>query len=878
LKTVTAGGQSTGFVYNADGQRIIRTNADGTKNLYLPEIELKTALPPLPAHRASASGSNAGGAATVTVTKPVAAVAGDVLVASVAAADGPVIPVTTLSTKTFEKDVWTGYTRTTTSEAHTGSNALSVNAYNTESNVSFTVGTANTFKGWLKGTGTITPSVQFFSSTWSLVGSATVTNLTLSPTAWTQWTATYTPPTGTAFVKVFLGGATNPYFLDDVVVASGATTLSTSGFEADVWIGTTYTTSSQFHLGANSLIAVANAAGSSVGSNVSFTAGVPNTLSGWMKGNGTVVPRVSFYSPTWTWLGNATVPSKVLSATAWQQWSTTYTPPPGTGIVQVWMDSTDLANWYLDDVTVVAGGSGTLTAVTAPAGWTAVTKSGVAGEQLTTWTHTVAAGDPVSWSFGLSQSTKAVAAVSAYSAVDPTTPIDVSATGSNVSGTSHTAPSVVTTAANDLAVTVTSPIVVATMTPPAGSTERADQAGGTGVRTVSVETSDFPKAVAGATGTKVTVSTTAAISATATLALRQLATPGPTTYTRYYAFAGETIGMRQGTTGGGSDILQWMFGNHQASTSVATVAGSTTASRNRYLPYGGLRGSDAITTTDHGFLGQTEDTATGLDYLNNRYLDPTLGRFISVDPLLATTRDAYGYSNNNPITYSDPTGLEAGSWFNSGDEAWAYQYLRDAGATNPLGAFDTYGDLRNTWLMMGEGSGEIGRMTHVLNNVIADRTGREKMGISEFVTTFASVWLAPREGRAGGMASASEGNLGAPAPSIKWSGKNQLETEVANTLEEAFPGQVTGVNAEVMMKNGLMREVDVAVGDVLVQVKDGSGRGLIGQLLKTAETTGKRSIGYAPGLSDVAVRDGLIKGVNIARTIEELIALLESGT
>ncbi len=78
---------------------------------------------------------------------------------------------------------------------------------------------------------------------------------------------------------------------------------------------------------------------------------------------------------------------------------------------------------------------------------------------------------------------------------------------------------------------------------------------------------------------------------------------------------------------------------------------------NRYFPYGGLRANDAIATTDRGFLGQTEDAATGLDYLNNRYLDPTFGRFISVDPLISMTRDAYGYGNNNPITFSDPSGL-----------------------------------------------------------------------------------------------------------------------------------------------------------------------------------------------------------------------------
>jgi hypothetical protein len=46
------------------------------------------------------------------------------------------------------------------------------------------------------------------------------------------------------------------------------------------------------------------------------------------------------------------------------------------------------------------------------------------------------------------------------------------------------------------------------------------------------------------------------------------------------------------------------------------------------------------------------------DILNNRYHDPTLGRFISVDPLVNVTHDAYGYGKNNPISYSDPSGLE----------------------------------------------------------------------------------------------------------------------------------------------------------------------------------------------------------------------------
>ncbi|WP_202627999.1 RHS repeat-associated core domain-containing protein, partial [Cellulomonas sp. APG4] len=48
-----------------------------------------------------------------------------------------------------------------------------------------------------------------------------------------------------------------------------------------------------------------------------------------------------------------------------------------------------------------------------------------------------------------------------------------------------------------------------------------------------------------------------------------------------------------------------------------------------------------------------------------RYYDPTLGRFISVDPVMDLTDPAqwhgYSYANNNPITNSDPTGLLPGA-------------------------------------------------------------------------------------------------------------------------------------------------------------------------------------------------------------------------
>jgi large repetitive protein len=153
------------------------------------------------------------------------------------------------------------------------------------------------------------------------------------------------------------------WYFDDVSVMTGATTLSTSGFEIDTWIGSTSTTTSQAHAGLNSLLAIGSATGSQIRSNISFTAAIANTLSGWMKGTGTVTPTIQFFGPTFALLGTATASNLTLSSTAWQQWTTTYTPPTGTSFVQVNLANTDVNSWYLDDVAVTTGG-GTTTNLT----------------------------------------------------------------------------------------------------------------------------------------------------------------------------------------------------------------------------------------------------------------------------------------------------------------------------------------------------------------------------------------------------------------------------------------------------------------------------------------------------------------------------------
>ncbi len=61
------------------------------------------------------------------------------------------------------------------------------------------------------------------------------------------------------------------------------------------------------------------------------------------------------------------------------------------------------------------------------------------------------------------------------------------------------------------------------------------------------------------------------------------------------------------------------------------------------------------------YRGYVYDTETGLYYLQSRYYNPTIGRFINADTYAATGQGLVGhnmfaYCNNNPIIYSDPAG------------------------------------------------------------------------------------------------------------------------------------------------------------------------------------------------------------------------------
>jgi len=86
--------------------------------------------------------------------------------------------------------------------------------------------------------------------------------------------------------------------------------------------------------------------------------------------------------------------------------------------------------------------------------------------------------------------------------------------------------------------------------------------------------------------------------------------------------------------------------------------------RNNYRPYGEQLQSISLTPESKGFIGERLDDETGLMYLNARYYDPVLGRFLQPDPLDPTAPgvgvNRYAYALNSPIMTLDPSGLDGG--------------------------------------------------------------------------------------------------------------------------------------------------------------------------------------------------------------------------
>ena len=74
-----------------------------------------------------------------------------------------------------------------------------------------------------------------------------------------------------------------------------------------------------------------------------------------------------------------------------------------------------------------------------------------------------------------------------------------------------------------------------------------------------------------------------------------------------------------------------------------------------YTPYGQITARTGILPAVT-YAGAVQDS-TGLLYLINRYLDPTTGTFLTVDPALDVTGQPYAYAAGDPVNATDRQGL-----------------------------------------------------------------------------------------------------------------------------------------------------------------------------------------------------------------------------
>lgn len=130
---------------------------------------------------------------------------------------------------------------------------------------------------------------------------------------------------------------------------------------------------------------------------------------------------------------------------------------------------------------------------------------------------------------------------------------------------------------------------------------------------------------------------------------------GPTR-TDYVSFNGETLARVK------NGVISYTMNDHLGSPVSSTTGSGSVLWREQYSPYGEQLEDPTGNDDDQGFTGHIEDSATGLTYMQARFYDPEIGRFLQKDPVTFAEKgvsyfNRYAYVANDPVNATDPSGM-----------------------------------------------------------------------------------------------------------------------------------------------------------------------------------------------------------------------------
>ena len=118
------------------------------------------------------------------------------------------------------------------------------------------------------------------------------------------------------------------------------------------------------------------------------------------------------------------------------------------------------------------------------------------------------------------------------------------------------------------------------------------------------------------------------------------------------------LGMLQAAVPALAQSIEYYHTDALGTPVTITDADRNVLEHREYEPYGELLSGPV--TDGPGYTGHEADAATGMVYMQQRYYDPGIGRFLSVDPVTPDGNggnfNRYRYANDNPYAFADPDG------------------------------------------------------------------------------------------------------------------------------------------------------------------------------------------------------------------------------